>query len=81
MTPLRMNMLLTGQWATAESGRRQALDLAIGEVDGVGEEGLAAQPAGAVVDVEVVDGVGEQLGDRGDLAARPPRGASARVAP
>ena len=58
----------------------EPLDLALGEVDGVREEGSGPQATGAVVDVEVVAGLGEQLGDRGDLAAvlgdvRLPRGA------
>ncbi len=42
-------------------------DLALGEVDGVREEGPGAQAAGAVVDIEVVERLRELLGDRGHL--------------
>ena len=53
-----------GRLALRETGY-----LTIGEVDGVREEGLAAEPAGSVVDIEVVARLGEPLGDRGHLAA------------
>ena len=48
-------------------GLRDAGDLPRREVDRVGEDRLGAEAAGPVVDVEVVDGVGEQPRDLADL--------------
>ncbi len=50
-------------------GLDQAVELAIGQVDGVGENGPLAETAGAVVDIDVVERLREQPRDLGDLAA------------
>ena len=51
------------------AGLDQAVELAIGQVDGVGEDGPRPEPAGAVVDIDVVERLGEQPRDLRDLAA------------
>ncbi len=49
-------------------GLDEATKLPVREMDGVREDGPLPEPAGAVVDVDVIDGVGEEPGDLGDLA-------------
>ena len=51
------------------AGLDEPRQLAIREVDRVGQHGPRAEPAGAVVDVDVVERLGEEPGDLGDLAA------------
>ena len=58
-----------GQCATRAPDLDQAIELAIRQVDGMGEDGARPEPAGAVVDIDVVEGVGEQPRDFRDLAA------------
>ena len=65
----------------------QARQLAVGEVDRVGEDRPRPEAAGAVVDVDVVARLGEQARDLRDLAAvlgdvgLPPGAGRARRAP
>ena len=60
MTPAPRNRFDAGQWATRVSGLDEPRELAVGEVDGVGQDRPRAEPAGAVVDVDVVARLGEQ---------------------
>ena len=53
----------------ARPGLDQPRELAIRQVDGVGEDRPRPEAAGAVVDVDVVERLGEQPRDLRDLAA------------
>ena len=52
----------------ARPGLDQPAELPVREMDGVGQDGPLPQPAGAVVDVHVVERFGEEPADLGDLA-------------
>ena len=68
----------------ARPGLDQPSQLAVGEVDGVRQHRPFAEPAGPVVDVDVVERLGEEPRDLGDLArilghvGLPPRPGRAR---
>ena len=69
MTPDARNRLEAGQCATCDPGLHEPRQLAIRQMDRVRQHRLRAQAAGAVVDIHVVDGLGEEPGHLGDLAA------------
>ena len=69
MTPLLMNMLLTGQCAIAAPHSVSRATSRSERWMACAKSALRTERPGAIVDVEVVAGLGEVLRDSGDLAA------------
>ena len=67
MTPAPMNRFEAGQCAMRVPVSTSRPSSRVGEVDRVGQDRLRPEPAGPVVDVDVVAGLGEEPADLGDL--------------